>query len=171
MATQQKAGQGDSRAAMEKTAENFPTLMNFGPNVDTLVKANAQAGRIWMESYNKIGRELMDFVSERWNRDVETMRRLSECRDPFQAFQVQADCMQTAMKQYMEEYAKLADMATDANVSAVQSLDEGMRNAQEETRQAMEETRGVFEEVKDEATKAESKESKDEASGQQKRKS
>lgn len=161
MAAQQKASHANNRSMME----SMPNPASFAPNIDTLMRANAEAGRIWMDNYNKMSREFMDFVSDRWNRDVEAMRRLSECRDPFQAFQVQADCMQTAMKQYMEEYAKLADMATDASVSAVKSLDEGVRTAADEARHAAEEARGALEETAAEAT------SKGDSDGQQKRKS
>lgn len=126
MATQSEE-KNPSAAAMNKAFESFGN--GFGTNFDSLMKANAQAGQAWMESCSRISRELMDFANSRWSRDLEAFRELSECRDPFQAFQVQANTVQTAMKQYMDEAAKLTDMATDAGVSCFKSLDEGVRSA------------------------------------------
>jgi len=124
MSTQSKTASGD---AANKAFEMF--TRNFGTNMDSMMKANAQAGQVWMENCSKIGRELMDFANDRWSQDVEAFRKLSECRDPFQAFQVQAECVQQMMRQYMDEAAKLTDMATDAGVSCFKSIDEGVREA------------------------------------------
>lgn len=116
-----------SAAAINKAFESFGN--GFGTNMDSLMKANAQAGQVWMENCSRISRELMDFANSRWTKDMEAFRELSECRDPFQAFQIQANTVQTAMKQYMDEAAKLTDMATDAGVSCFKSIDEGVRSA------------------------------------------
>lgn len=124
MSTQSKDASGE---AVNKAMEAFTA--NFGTNFDSIMRANAQAGQLWMENCSKIGRELMNFANDRWSKDLEAFKKLSECRDPFQAFQLQADCMQTMMRQYMDEAAKVTDMATDAGVSCFKSLDEGVRTA------------------------------------------
>ncbi|WP_161958822.1 phasin family protein [Ferruginivarius sediminum] len=126
MATQSQE-KTPSAAAFNKMFEGFGD--DFGTNFDSLMKANAKAGQVWMEQCSKISRELMEFTNNRWSKDVEAFRELSECRDPFQAFQVQANCVQSAMKQYIDEAAKLTDMATDASVSCFKSIDEGVRSA------------------------------------------
>lgn len=121
---------------MNKMFEGFTN--GFGQNFDGVVKANTQAGQLWMENCQKIGRELVDFYNTRWSSDVEAMRKLAECKDPFQAMQLQADCMQTAMKQYMDEAAKITDMATDASVNCFKQVDEGVRQATAESAKSVE---------------------------------
>lgn len=126
MATQSQ----EPAAASTTMSKAFESLTSgFGVNFDSLMKANAQASQVWMENCSKISRELMDFMNTRWTNDLEAARKLGECRDPFQAFQIQADTLQTAMKQYIDEAAKLTDMTTDAGVSCFKSIDEGVREA------------------------------------------
>lgn len=126
MATQSQ-DPATASATMSKAFESLTS--GFGMNFDSLMKANAQAGQVWMENCSKISRELMDFVNNRWTKDLEAAQKLGECRDPFQAFQIQADTFQTAVKQYIDEAAKLTDMTTDAGVSCFKSIDKGVREA------------------------------------------
>lgn len=112
---------------MGKTMEAF--TKNMAPNVESMMKANAQVGQMWMEQWNNISRELMNFANTRLTHDMEVMQQLTSCRDPFQAMQLQSECLQKASKQYMDEAGKIADMASEASVNCFKQMDEGLREA------------------------------------------
>lgn len=101
----------------------------FGTGFDSVMKANAQASKTWMENWQKVTKEFWDYCNTRWRTDLETMRELSECKDPIQAMQLQASAVQNGLKQNMDEAAKLADMASDASVNCFKQIDEGLRQA------------------------------------------
>lgn len=108
----------------------FESLTNgFGWNFDGLAKANAEAGRAWMQSWQAIGRELADFYNARWASDVEAMNKLAACKDPAEAMRLQADVVQAAAKQYMDEAVKVAGMASDAGADCYKQVDANFRRA------------------------------------------
>ena len=112
---------------MSKDVERF--AQNLAPSFEAMMKANAQAGQIWMEQLNNISNELITFTNNRLSHDMEVMQRLSNCRDPFQAMQIQSECLQTASKQYIEETGKIAEMATEASMNCFKQMDQGLRDA------------------------------------------
>jgi hypothetical protein len=129
------AAQGQTQTAktIESGSPNVDEIANgIAGNVDHIMKANAQASQALLENWSKIGQELMTFANSRWGCDMDAVRELSECRDPFKAFQIQTNAFQTMMTQYMDEAAKIANMATDASVSCFRSLDNGLREASQQ---------------------------------------
>lgn len=131
MATATSRTQAAADETMSKAINTF--TQNMAPNLESLMNANAEAGRVWMDHWNNINQELVDFANTRLSHNMEVIQQMSSCRDPFQVMQLQTECFQTASKQYMDEIGKLADMATEAGVNCFKQLDEGLRTAAERT--------------------------------------
>lgn len=101
---------------------------------DSLLKANAKAAEIWLDSWSRLAGESAGFVSRRWKQDLDLLERLRSCRTPLELLQVQSEFMQQALVDYMNEMGKVADMETEAGVSEIEALDAGAKEASKAAR-------------------------------------
>ena len=96
---------------------------------ESLVEANAKAAEIWLESWAKLAGESASFVTRRWKQDMDLIEKICACKSPVELLKLQSDFMQLALVDYMKEATKLGDMETEAGVSEIEALDEGVRKA------------------------------------------
>ena len=96
---------------------------------ETLMKANTQAAQIWLEGWLKLVSETTNFTVKRWGLDAEFLERLGGCKTPIEVMEIQTEFMQRAMKEYIEEATKLGDMETEAVVSGIKAMDQGVQKA------------------------------------------
>lgn len=101
---------------------------------ENLVEANAKAAEIWLESWAKLAGESAGFVTRRWKQDMDLIEKISACKTPVELLKLQSEFMQRALVDYMKEATRLGDMETDAGVSEIEALDEGLREAGDEAR-------------------------------------
>ena len=101
---------------------------------ESLVEANAKAAEIWLESWAKLAGESADFVTRRWKQDMDLVEKICACKTPVELLQLQSEFMQRALVDYMKEATRIGDMETDAGVSEIEALDEGVREASEEVK-------------------------------------
>ena len=106
-----------------------PTMVVSAETVDVLLKAQARAARMWLDSWMMVTGEIGRFAMKRWTVDAELLRRLCACRTPFEALDVQAAFIQQAMRDYMRETALLADVETNAATAEIGAVDKGVREA------------------------------------------
>lgn len=99
-----------------------------GP-VGELAKANAAAGRQWLEGFGRMSQELMAFSSSRMQEDLQTMQRLAACSDPGEAMQVQCDCLNRMVKAYADEAQRLCEMASETGANCLESADQDIGGA------------------------------------------
>lgn len=71
-------------------------------------------GGDWMQRMNALGSEMMHFMAERMQRDIELQQKLLQCRDPKEFQKLQAEFMQNAIDRYTEETGKLMEMTAKA---------------------------------------------------------
>lgn len=71
-------------------------------------------GGDWMQKMNEMGSEMMHFMAERLQKDIEWQQRMLKCRDLKELHEVQAEFMQSAIERYTEETGKLMDMGAKA---------------------------------------------------------
>ena len=107
----------------------LPQMAVPAETVDVLLKAQARAARMWLDSWMMVTGEVGRFAMKRWTVDAELLRRLCACRTPFEALDVQAAFIQQAMCDYMRETALLADVETDAATAEIGVVDKGVRDA------------------------------------------
>lgn len=115
-----------------KSPNTFPFQVfdaGLGTSMSGMMKANVEAGQAWIENCSAVGRELAAFATRRWTEDADAFCRLCGCTSPLQAFEIQVESAQRAINQYMEETARLADMATKAGTSCIGTIDRGVRSA------------------------------------------
>lgn len=108
-------------------AGGFPTQ-----GFESLVQANAKAAEIWLESWAKLAGESADFVTRRWQQDMDLVERICACKSPVELLKLQSEFLQRALVDYMSEATRLGDMETEAGVSEIEALDRGLREAEEE---------------------------------------
>ncbi len=107
----------------------LPQVVVPAETVDVLLKAQARAARLWLDSWMMVTGEIGRFAMKRWMVDAEFLRRLCACRTPFEALDVQSAFIQQAMRDYMRETALLADVETDAATAEIGAVDKGVREA------------------------------------------
>ena len=76
--------------------------------------AARKANEAWMHAAMDMNREVLEFMSERLRRDMQTTQNLLECKNGMDAMKVQADFVETAFKTYGEEAVRLCQIAADA---------------------------------------------------------
>ncbi len=119
----------------KKGAAGAPAAGGFSTQgFDSLVQANAKAAEIWLESWAKLAGESASFVTRRWKQDMDLIEKISACKTPVELLQLQSEFMQRALVDYMKEATRIGDMETDAGVSEIEALDEGVREASEEVK-------------------------------------
>ncbi|MEO3428580.1 phasin family protein [Pelagibius sp. CAU 1746] len=103
---------------------------------ESLVQANAKAAEIWLESWAKLAGESAGFVTRRWKQDLDLVEKICACRTPVELLRLQSEFMQRALVDYMKEATRLGDMETEAGVSEIEVLDQGLRGAGGERKRA-----------------------------------
>ena len=107
-----------------------PVFSSLSPTAfDSLLQANAKAAEIWMQSWSRLAGESVGFLSRRWKQDLDLMEKIRACKTPLELLQLQSDFMQRALADYMREAGSLAKIETDASLSEIEALDEGVREA------------------------------------------
>lgn len=71
-------------------------------------------GGDWMQKMNEMGTEVMHFMAERIQTDIEWQQRFMKCRDIKELQDVQAEFIQSSIDRYTEETGKLIDMGAKA---------------------------------------------------------
>ena len=71
-------------------------------------------GTDWMERMSDLGSEVLQFIADRVQQDVDLQHRLLHCRDVNELQKIQAEFVQTAINRYTEETGKLIEMSTKA---------------------------------------------------------
>lgn len=107
----------------------LPQMVVPAETVDVLLKAQARAARMWLDSWMMVTGELGRFAMKRWTDDADLLRRLCACKTPFEALDLQADFVQRALRDYMRETTLLADVETDAATAEIGVVDKGVRDA------------------------------------------
>ena len=67
-------------------------------------------GLEWFETMNKVGTEMLAFMSERVKQDIQTQQDLLQAKDIGEIQKIQADFVKKAMDDYAAEMTKLMDM-------------------------------------------------------------
>lgn len=71
-------------------------------------------GTDWMERMSDMGSEVLQFMADRVQQDVDLQHRLLHCRDVNELQKIQAEFVQTAINRYTEETGKMIEMSTKA---------------------------------------------------------
>ena len=71
-------------------------------------------GADWMARMNTLGSEVMQFMAERVQQDVDLQQRMLACKDVKELQKIQAEFLQTAINRYTEESGKLLEMYAKA---------------------------------------------------------
>lgn len=83
-------------------------------------KAIAEAQEHFIARAAKMHREIANFVDRRLKHDQETVHALAECKSPQEFVAVWGKFVETASKQYAEEFGKIAGMSVDQAREAVE---------------------------------------------------
>lgn len=89
--------------------------------VDTFTRMQMQAiqsltgaNTAWFEALSDMGSEVMTFLAERIQQDVDTQHKLLHCKNGHELQKIQAAFIQTALDQYSDETGKLLEMSQKA---------------------------------------------------------
>jgi hypothetical protein len=107
----------------------WPQMGLPNESADVLMKANARAMQMWLDSWTRLAGEMSSFAMRRWARDAETFRKCSACKTPIELFELQAAFVQSMFGDYMREAARVADMEKDAATAEINEIDKGVREA------------------------------------------
>jgi len=66
----------------------------------------------YMKNANATGSELVRFVNERFNKDLQIASRFAECKQPQDFFKLQSELITTLIGDYAQEASKLFGMLT-----------------------------------------------------------
>lgn len=80
--------------------------------------------RDWLVSMSKLQRDYLGFLGERMRKDVEVAKQMAECRDMNAAVELQADFVNAARQDYIEEAQKLLAMSREMAESCIERLAE-----------------------------------------------
>lgn len=97
--------------------------------LDALFRANARAAQLWFNSWTRVAAEIGSFTTKRWERDAELVGRICGCKNPVDVLEVQTEFAERALKDYMQETAKLASMETEAVTQEAEEIEKGVREA------------------------------------------
>lgn len=97
-----------TKEAAQSVADTMETLQKMGLSSMTWM------GTDWMERMSDLGSEMLQFLAERVQKDVDLQHKLLHCRDMHELHKIQAEFMQTAIDRYTEETGKLIEMGTKA---------------------------------------------------------
>lgn len=83
--------------------------------------ANPVFAKAWMDMMTETAR----FMTERLRTDLETQKALMACRTPADLMAVQAEFLNTAMRQYADEAARVIDMTMKASQDIAEDMGSG----------------------------------------------
>ena len=86
-------------------------LMSVNGN---MFETATKAGRAYVDAAVEINKEIMNFASTRVREDVVSAHSLINSKNSEEAFLVQADFVETAIKEYADEGARLMHIAASA---------------------------------------------------------
>ncbi len=95
------------------------------------LEAMINANLAMLKGMAEMQREIMEFSNTRLRLDVETQEALAHCSDLREAFQVQSDFTQKAMRGYAEEAAKLMSLSAKVSNECRDPLEHATRIALE----------------------------------------
>lgn len=84
------------------------------------MKAMAEAQEHFIARIAKMNREIADFIERRLTHDRETVHALAECKSPQECVEVWGKFVETASRQYAEEFGTIAGMGVDQAREAVE---------------------------------------------------
>lgn len=87
----------------------------------SMMSANPVLGKVWMDMFSESAR----FMTERLRTDLETQKALMACKTPAELVEVQAEFLNTAMRQYADEAARFVDMTAQASKDIAEDLKSG----------------------------------------------
>ncbi|MFQ5776095.1 MAG: phasin family protein [Kiloniellaceae bacterium] len=96
---------------------------------DETLKAVMKANEAVLEGMVTVGREIMEFGTARFRRDLETQGSLMRCKDVEEAFRVQCDYAREATQQYFEEVSKLMNLTAKIGRECWAPLEDRTREA------------------------------------------
>jgi len=104
---------------MAKSEEIRAKRGNGAPALDptqamVAIEPLLQAGNKWLESWMALGSEILEFSRARLDRSLEVGKAMARTSKFEEAMEVQADYARTAVRDYMNEASKLADLGTRA---------------------------------------------------------
>lgn len=105
---------------------------DFGSLVDAngeTFKAIMKANEAMLEGMAAVGREIIEFRTERTRRDLETSESLLHCNDLEEAFRLQCDYAREASQQYFEEAGRLMSLTAKIAQDAWAPLEDRTREA------------------------------------------
>lgn len=70
-------------------------------------------GTVWAEGMAELGGEMLHFLSERAQRDVNTQQRLLHCTNLDELRQIQSEFLQSAINDYTAETGRIVEMTED----------------------------------------------------------
>jgi hypothetical protein len=77
-------------------------------------RALANAVESWVTASNHCQREVMDFVTERLEKDAETTREIMSCKNFADITSIQSRWMEETIRDYRSEMVKLMSLYSDA---------------------------------------------------------
>ena len=93
--------------AVEPTVPIAETMWSMDPQS---IEAVTNTYRAWVNQANRMQGETMRFVQERFTKELEAAAQLARCKNPIEAFAVQADFAQRMAADYLEESQKLVEL-------------------------------------------------------------
>ena len=90
-----------------KTAPAAEQDLAGGDTIAAMIRAN----QALVEGMTAMQREILEFGSARLREDLKTQEEMSHCTDMQEAFRLQADFAQDAMRHYAEQTAKLIELS------------------------------------------------------------
>ncbi len=92
--------------------------IGFAPMAAAMMAVNPIVAKAWLDLMSEGAR----FAGQRMNRDLEMGKAMLVCKDPSEMMQVQAEFINTAFAQYLEESARYSQMSVAAWKSIVDEI-------------------------------------------------
>lgn len=116
----------ESRAAGKGNGNDTPAPLGF----DALANLNTEAFNSiddatqgLFEGFEAYRQEALRFVGHRLQQDLAMPRNLIDCRTPQEAFSVYLDFMQTAQKDYFDQFGRLARIGSSIARSTAEDIE------------------------------------------------
>ena len=108
-----RLGQSPSSAAVAKSAEDASLTEGQANGLQAFVEANEAV----MTAMAALSQEMMSFGSQRLRANMERSESLATCDDLNRAFQIQADFLEAATRQYLAQTNTVLSIMTTMNQS------------------------------------------------------
>ena len=106
----------EGKASMAKSEEIRPRRESaLDPShVTSAIEPLLQAGNKWLEGWMAVSSEILEFSRLRLDRSIEVGKAIARTSTLDQAMDLQADYARSALREYVSEAGKLADLGTRA---------------------------------------------------------